>query len=727
MGRESSKGRDYKLVRLQTLASALKSIIENETQEQEDHRAQITVVATWGPWGPCTSNSRSGGENRRLRRCSFQIIKNTTDTRGFSNSTDKLMKLPCSSALLKQMSGNLNLGSEQILELVEEEPCVINGFKGVGGRYHQERARYTRELKVFEGDNLTLSCPEATSGSAITWMKDGYVVGTEPPGDANKSKVMVDDHGDLQMTRIDSNGNFTCFVGFVKMEEVYVRVVTGTAGRHRTSHCRGQTPNMSCIPRLARTSSSNVRDALIKKTTTLRTGTKKSVPMNLRHSPGVEQIRKKRDGSRTFVNKRHDLVISSVNEDDVGFYFCTDHNGVWNKPKYRFLLDVDKTPVAPVIGDSATWMEYQKKQLEPLNSILKSFNKPKEKKHKRLTWSLVPGSRVRGTNSRVDSAAGWGIAVSGPLSPSEKKEEELQFFSDLSCRSLFLAQMYPNISAAISSLPEFVEHESIEDDFNAIGENLSGSFNENEMQHAHEYLTPTVNVLQGKSKFKRSYVLSINATLTVNCSEATSGSNITWVKDGIVIGRTRGKSDINAKVVVNEEGQLQIRNATRRESGEYVCFVDSIQEDEISVFVVFHGDIKKVNRHSRLNHAKNPLRWPRGLSRYSSAGLDCLIRGDCGLISVGGHMVKGVTLEVDWTADDGEIKVRISVGGSEPAFAWKDSGKPFRKNHPSLPDLDSNLDLPVLSSRAQHDKRISQLSHRGGLHRINDVYIYVAK
>nr|CAD7403652.1 unnamed protein product [Timema poppensis] len=36
------------------------------------------------------------------------------------------------------------------------------------------------------------------------------------------------------------------------------------------------------------------------------------------------------------------------------------------------------------------------------------------------------------------------------------------------------------------------------------------------------------------------------------------------------------------------------------------------------------------------------------------------------------------------------------------------------KTPPSSPDRDSNLDLPVLSSRAQHDKRVSQLRHRGG-------------
>nr|CAD7569107.1 unnamed protein product [Timema californicum] len=40
------------------------------------------------------------------------------------------------------------------------------------------------------------------------------------------------------------------------------------------------------------------------------------------------------------------------------------------------------------------------------------------------------------------------------------------------------------------------------------------------------------------------------------------------------------------------------------------------------------------------------------------------------------------------------------------------------KTTPSSPDRDSNLDLPVLGSRDQHDKRVSQLRHRGGLEEI---------
>nr|CAD7423473.1 unnamed protein product [Timema monikensis] len=39
----------------------------------------------------------------------------------------------------------------------------------------------------------------------------------------------------------------------------------------------------------------------------------------------------------------------------------------------------------------------------------------------------------------------------------------------------------------------------------------------------------------------------------------------------------------------------------------------------------------------------------------------------------------------------------------------------LRKTTPSSSDRYSNLDLPVLSSRAQHDKRVSQLRHRGGI------------
>nr|CAD7573713.1 unnamed protein product [Timema californicum] len=68
----------------------------------------------------------------------------------------------------------------------------------------------------------------------------------------------------------------------------------------------------------------------------------------------------------------------------------------------------------------------------------------------------------------------------------------------------------------------------------------------------------------------------------------------------------------------------------------------------------------------------------------------------------------------------------VSCGGTEgcPGSVKLEEVNPHLRggrveNHigkitPSSPDRDSNLNLPVLISRAQHDKRVSQLRHRGG-------------
>nr|CAD7569194.1 unnamed protein product [Timema californicum] len=72
-------------------------------------------------------------------------------------------------------------------------------------------------------------------------------------------------------------------------------------------------------------------------------------------------------------------------------------------------------------------------------------------------------------------------------------------------------------------------------------------------------------------------------------------------------------------------------------------------------------------------------------------------------------MVKRATLTVDQTSNDGEIEVRISVELEEvnPHLRGGRVENHLGNTTPSSPDRDSNLDLPVLSSRAQHDKRLA--------------------
>nr|CAD7194381.1 unnamed protein product [Timema douglasi] len=76
----------------------------------------------------------------------------------------------------------------------------------------------------------------------------------------------------------------------------------------------------------------------------------------------------------------------------------------------------------------------------------------------------------------------------------------------------------------------------------------------------------------------------------------------------------------------------------------------------------------------------------------------------------------------------GKIRVKANCQSNTTAHVELEEVNPHLRggrveNHlgkttPSSPDRDSNLDLPVLSSRAQHDKRVSQLRHRGGFHRM---------
>nr|CAD7575513.1 unnamed protein product [Timema californicum] len=72
------------------------------------------------------------------------------------------------------------------------------------------------------------------------------------------------------------------------------------------------------------------------------------------------------------------------------------------------------------------------------------------------------------------------------------------------------------------------------------------------------------------------------------------------------------------------------------------------------------------------------------------------------------------------TAEDREIEFRISVVLEEvnPHLRGRRVENHLGKTTPSSPDRDSNLDLPVLRSQDQHDKRVNQLRHRGGYQKL---------
>nr|CAD7261434.1 unnamed protein product [Timema shepardi] len=72
------------------------------------------------------------------------------------------------------------------------------------------------------------------------------------------------------------------------------------------------------------------------------------------------------------------------------------------------------------------------------------------------------------------------------------------------------------------------------------------------------------------------------------------------------------------------------------------------------------------------------------------------------------------TPAVDWAAV-GIRHSQVEIEEVNPHLRGGRVENYLGKTSPSSPDRDSNLDLPVLSSLAQHDKRVCKLRHRGGV------------
>nr|CAD7200393.1 unnamed protein product [Timema douglasi] len=91
--------------------------------------------------------------------------------------------------------------------------------------------------------------------------------------------------------------------------------------------------------------------------------------------------------------------------------------------------------------------------------------------------------------------------------------------------------------------------------------------------------------------------------------------------------------------------------------------------------------------------------WTVGSCSLEGSGMvkSCSLEGPGTVISC--------CLEVPWTVELEEVNPHLRGGRVENHLG---------KTTPSSPDRDSNLDLPVLGGRAQHDSLVSQLRQRGG-------------
>nr|CAD7427522.1 unnamed protein product [Timema monikensis] len=110
-------------------------------------------------------------------------------------------------------------------------------------------------------------------------------------------------------------------------------------------------------------------------------------------------------------------------------------------------------------------------------------------------------------------------------------------------------------------------------------------------------------------------------------------------------------------------------------------------------------------------------RLPRGIHTVETSNVESRHACMYSIVSFTRTCMAGVRARTACVAST-HIKIRIGKVELEEVNPHLRGGRVenhLGKTTPSSPDRDSNLDLPVLSSRAQHDKHVSQLRHRGGL------------
>nr|CAD7393454.1 unnamed protein product [Timema cristinae] len=125
--------------------------------------------------------------------------------------------------------------------------------------------------------------------------------------------------------------------------------------------------------------------------------------------------------------------------------------------------------------------------------------------------------------------------------------------------------------------------------------------------------------------------------------------------------------------------------------------------------------ISLVSKSNLLTLGLKKRQWLRELTRYSRVGRDCRRQGERGLILVGTtsyYLFRLYALSTSYANGLGIGKVELEE--LRPHLRGGRVENHLVKTTPSSPNRDSNLDLPVLSSRAQHGKCVSQLRHRGG-------------
>lgn len=221
----------------------------NQSQSKEvlylknDLKVHIELETSWGRPSPCEICGRPKGDGRKYtdghcrakitRLGNPQLSKITADVKMLMRATH----LSCRSISLHNLVPGIVNQTSYIPDYLLVEVCdgTCNpDAKGVhrGWRSTKKGFKYKKTFVLAENAHLTLICPESTLENEVEWKINNKLI---RPGESKmpisrkvEAKVFVDSLNTLYLYGVtkDEEGNYTCYVDKVRMQQVRVFVVS---------------------------------------------------------------------------------------------------------------------------------------------------------------------------------------------------------------------------------------------------------------------------------------------------------------------------------------------------------------------------------------------------------------------------------------------------------------------------------------------------------------------
>nr|CAH7746287.1 unnamed protein product [Callosobruchus chinensis] len=168
----------------------------------------LEVITHWDSWGPCDACGRPNNQGIKKKRGRCTIKGTLRDGGKVLSAEDAYFH-------------NVTVMSCRSTKLYKLFPGINHGWK-VG---KAKGFKYRKTFVIPEGSHLALVCPESTLESTVIWRKKN---GALKPGDASNPNVIVDTFNTLYLAEVtkEEEGNYTCQVDDIKMQQVKVFVVT---------------------------------------------------------------------------------------------------------------------------------------------------------------------------------------------------------------------------------------------------------------------------------------------------------------------------------------------------------------------------------------------------------------------------------------------------------------------------------------------------------------------